>query len=228
MYTLLVIGCFVIVAFAGLYLGFALPVRRSRRFEQKARELGFRYSAQATPFQDSTVQGLTILNAGTLTTVDNLLERSNGYSRFLICDISDVWQETTPLVTTVAAFRISNIHLPIFEIEEMNVIQRVIEQVEHALGKKLSDLDGDHQFGSNFFVHCPDKNAMQSFLTPAKLAYLRDHAAHYHVESSSDWLLVYRPGFEVPTAELKEFSEIASEMASVLLSVQKSVFPTAA
>jgi hypothetical protein len=228
MHTLLVIGCFVIVALAGIYLGFALPVRRSRRLEQKARELGFRYSAQATPFQDSAVQGLTVLPVGSLTEVDNLLERSNGCCRFFIGDIGDVWQETMPLITTVAAFRVSAIHLPVFEIEEMNVIQRVIEQAEHALGKKLANFDTDQRFGSNFFVHCPDKNAVQSFLTPAKLAYLRDHAAHYHVESSSDWLLIYRPGFEVPAEEIKEFSEITSEMASVLLSVQKSEFPTAA
>ncbi len=228
MHILVVIGYLVLAALAGLLLGFVVPARRSRRLERKARELGFQFYARATPFQNTEVQGLTILKGGSSTPVENLLERVNGSCYFLIGDIREVWEESIPLVTTVAAFRVAARHLPVFQIEERNAIERVIEHIERAFGKKLSEFGPDHEFGHNFFVHCSDKGAVETFLTPAKLAYLRDHAAHYHIESSPDWLLIYRPGYEVQAENLKDFAEITSAMASVLLSIQNLKSPTAA
>jgi hypothetical protein len=225
MYLYLFVASFVVIALAWLLLGFVLPERRSKRLEQMARELHFTFSAQAKPFENADVRGLTTLEDGASTVVDNLLQRTIGHCRFLICDIDALPLEgaTTTLVTTIAAFQMPGMYLPVFQIGEKNTIGRVVEQIEHAFGKKLDEFDDDHEFARNFFVHCAAKGEVRSFLTPAKLNYLREHAAHFHVEGSPDWLLIYRPGVKVETDKLKEFSEITSAMASVLLSVQLPV-----
>lgn len=222
MYLYLFVASFVVIAVAWLLLGFVLPARRSKRLEQMARELNFTFSARAKPFGNTDVRGLAILEDGPSTVVDNLLERAIGHCRFLICDINALPPEgeTTTLVTTVAAFQMPEVHLPVFQIGEKNTIERVVEQIEHAFGKKLDEFDDDHEFARNFFVHCAAKGEVRSFLTPAKLTYLREHAAHFHMEGSPDWLLIYRPGVKVETDNLKEFSEITSAIASVLLSIQ--------
>lgn len=230
MHILLFIGCFFVVVLAGLLLGFLLPVRRSRRLEQKARQFGFRFSPRATPFQSTDVEGLTILQDHASTVVDNLLERSIGTCQFLVCDVCEVpvGDATAAPITTVAAFRLPSMHLPIFQLGEKNVSRRVIELVEHALGKEHPSLDTDQEFARNFFVQCSEKDKVNSFLTPEKLAYVRNHLAHYHVESSPDWLFVYRLGHKVEAENLKDFCEITSAIAAALLSIQKLEFPAVA
>ncbi len=222
MYLYLIVASFAVIAGAWLLLGFVLPARRSKRLEQLARELNFSFSAMAKPFENTDVRGLTILEHGPSTVVDNLLERTIGHCRFLICDITALPPEgaATTLATTIAAFQMPDLYLPVFQIGEKNSIKRVFEQIEHAFGKKLDEFDDDHEFARNFFVHCAAKGEVRSFLTPAKLTYLREHAAHFHMEASPDWLLIYRPGMKVETDKLKEFSEITSAIASVLLSKQ--------
>jgi hypothetical protein len=222
MYLFLFVTGFAVIALTVVFLGFALPARRSKRLEYIARELNFTFSARAKPFENTDIRGLAILEDGSATVVDNLLERTLGHCRFLICDINalPLEGETATLVTTVAAFQMPEMHLPVFQIEEKNTIERVVEQIEHAFGKKLDEFDDDHEFARNFFVHCPAKGEVRTFLTPAKLTYLRAHTAHFHVECSPDWLFIYRPGAKVETEHLKEFSGITSAMASVLLSIQ--------
>lgn len=222
MYLFLFVIGFVVIALTGLFLGFVLPVRRAKRLECMARELNFTFSARANPFENTDVRGVEILENGCLTVVDNLLERTMGHCQFLICDINDLPLEgaTTTLVTTVAAFRMPEMHLPVFQIGEKSTIARLFEQIEHAFGKKLDEFNDDHEFAQNYFVHCSAKGEVRDFLTPAKLTYLREHASHFHVECSPDWLFIYRPGVKVETEDLKEFSEITGAMASVLLSIQ--------
>lgn len=221
MYLYLAVASFIVIALAGLLLGFVLPARRSKKLEQVARELNFTFSPRAQPFEGTDVRGLSILEDGPSTDVENLLERTIGRCRFLICDINSSPQsEITTLITTIAAFRMPEAHLPVFQVGEKNAIERVVEQIEHAFGKKLDEFDEDHEFTRNFFVHCAAKGEVRNFLTPAKLTYLREHAAHFHVEGSPDWLWIYRPGVKADADNLKEFSEITSAIASVLLSIQ--------
>jgi hypothetical protein len=218
----LFVAGFVVITLAALFLGFALPVRRSRRLEQMACELNFKFSARAKPFEHTDTRGLTILPDGPSTVVDNLLERTVGQCRFLILDINDfpVESATTVPVTTAAAFHMPALHLPVFHIGEKNSIERVVEQIEHAFGRELDEFDGNREFTRNFFIHCPAKGEVRNFLTPGKLTYLREHAAHFDVECSPDWLLIYRFGVKVETEDLNMFSEVTSGLASALLSVQ--------
>jgi len=223
MHLSLFVAGFVAIALAVAFLGFLLPARRSRSVEKLARELNFKFAALAMPFEDTDVRGIEILENGPSTVVSNLLERTTGNCRFLICDIDTLPTEgaATTLTTTVAAFRMSEMNLPVFQIGEKNTVERVAEQIRHVFSKKLDEFDGDREFTRNFFVHCPAKDEARNFLTSAKLTYLREHAAHLRVECSPDWLFIYYGvGVRVETDNLKEFSEIASAMASVLLSIQ--------
>lgn len=222
MQIIIFISVFVVIAVAVLLLGFLLPVRRAKRLEKLAPDLNFTFSALATPFEDTDVLGLAILENGSSTVVNNLLERASGDCRFLICDIENfpLADVNRTLATTVAAFKVGQVHLPVFQVGEKNTFERVVEQIEHTFGKKLDEFDDDHEFTRNFFVHCAAKSEVRDFLTPAKLTYLRKHAAHFHVDGSPDWLFIYRPGVRVEAEHLKEFSEITSAMASVLFSTQ--------
>jgi len=219
--SLYVVG-FIAIALAMLLLGFMLPTRRAKRVENVAGELNFRFSATAWPFEGTDIHGLEILENGPSTVVNNLLERTSGRCRFLIFDIDSFPLEgtTTTVTTTVAAFHLPDTYLPVFQIGEKNSFERVLEQIEHAFGKKLDQFDDDHEFTRNFFVHSPVKGKVRDFLTPVKLTYLRGHASHLQFASSSEWLLIYREGVRVEPEDLKHFSEITSAMASVLLSIQ--------
>jgi hypothetical protein len=212
----------VAIALAVLLLGFVMPARRSRELENVAHELSFKFYARATPFEGTDVLGLAILQDGPSTVVKDLLERSNGQFRLLIFDVDSLPLESTnaPLTTTVAAFQAQEAHLPVFQLGERNMLERAAEHVERVLGKKMSRSDDVPEFAGDFFVYSPAKGEVRSFLTPAKLSYLRDHAPHLYFESSQTWLLMYRFGVTVETGKLKEFSEIASTLASVLLSSQ--------
>lgn len=80
---------FAVAALAVLILGFVAPVRRANGLEKTARELNFKFSAFGTPFENTDVSGIAILENGPATVVANLLERTTGDCQFLICDVEN-------------------------------------------------------------------------------------------------------------------------------------------
>ena len=225
--TLLAVACLAVVALAAAVLGVLLPQRRSRQLERKARDLGLTFARSATPFTGTNVSEFSMLQDGPATVVDNLIEEAMGDWRFLIFDVPLV-DDSASLVTTIAAFRSHGLHLPVFQIAAKNVVERMIERTERALGKKLIAISPDHDFASHFFVGCSDPGELRNLLTPAKVAFLRDHAEHYHVESSPDWLFIYRPGGRVEAEDLEHFRNVSGGIASALLSLQPTRFPATA
>jgi hypothetical protein len=227
MSILIVFGFLAAGLFAVLMFGFLLPLRRSRKLERKAREMGVAFVELAKPFEGTNVQGLSVLEDGSATFVDNLLERNIGDCRCLIFDVPLV-DDSANLVTTMAAFRLPYLHLPIFQVGGKNAIERMVERAEQAMGKKVIEFGADREFAKHFSIRCSDQGEVRAFLTPAKVAFLRDHAAHYRVESSPDWLFIYRPGVKVETTHLQEFADVTSAIASAMLSVQATPFPATA
>jgi len=116
----------------------------------------------------------------------------------------------TVAATTVAGFRCPCGHLPIFQIGE--------KTLAHRLGDAMAGA-ADHDLGQakQLFVHCPDERSAHEFLSPAKLDRLRATAQHFRIESSPDWILVYRPGVRVRPEALPAFIEGTSALASGLL-----------
>jgi hypothetical protein len=219
----LLVAVVAVAAVGSLGLSVVLLRRRRNAFQQIASGLGFRFSPQAQPFEGTNVQGLEILEEDSHTLVDNLLERGDDSCRFLICDVPQVG-EASRTVTTVAAFRVRNLHLPVVQISEKSLVERAIEYLEHVVRKKTDSVISDAEFERCFRVHYADRGEAQAFLTPEKVGYLREHAEHFRIECSPDWLLVFRPGVKANRKNLKNFVEISSAIAASLLSIQKSQF----
>jgi hypothetical protein len=159
------------------------------------------------------VDSLTILEDGPSTEVENVLERADGNLRTLIFD-EYVASDVAAVATTFAAFRVPAGELPVFRIGSRNILERM----EEALGKKVLKIDCNADFAAHFFVECQDERQTRSFLSAGKLPALCEHARHFHIESSPDWLLVYRPGVKVGIEGVATFAREATVVAEALLS----------
>ena len=68
----------------------------------------------------------------------------------------------------------------------------------------------------------------RDFLGAAKLATLCDHARHFYIEASQDWLLVYRPGVTVGMEDVSKFIEETRVIAQALLAGSPMPLPASA
>jgi hypothetical protein len=51
----------------------------------------------------------------------------------------------------------------------IDVIDKVLERAEKALGKRLIEFGADHAFAARCSVHCSGHGEVRTFLTPAKI-----------------------------------------------------------
>jgi hypothetical protein len=214
MRVLLLLGLWALLLAAGVIVGVILPRRRSTTLQRKAALLGFTYSTVAKPFVATRVEALTILEDGPSTEVENVLERDDGRFRTLIFD-EYVASDVAAVATTFAAFRAVTGELPVFKIGERNIMERM----EEALGKKTLKIDCNSDFAAHFFVQCDDETRTRHFLDAGKLPILCEHARHFHIESSEDWLLIYRPGVTVGIEGVTKFAAETTTVAEALLLV---------
>ena len=212
MRVLLLAGLWALLLAAGVIVGIVVPRRRSSTLQAKAIALGFVYSTVAKPFLGTRVDALTILEDGPSTEVENALERNDGKFRTLIFD-EYVASDVAAVATTFAAFRAPAGDLPEFQIGSRNILERM----EEALGKKVVKIDCNSEFAAHFFVQCDDEVRTRNFLQAGKLQTLCEHARHFHIESSPDWLLVYRPGVKVGIDDVARFAKQATVVAEAML-----------
>ena len=221
MRVLLLVGLWALLLAAGVVVGIVLPRRRSKVLERKASALGFTYNSVAKPFLDTRVDALTILEDGPSTEVENVLERREARFPVLVFD-EYLASDVAAVATTFAAFRASSGQLPVFQIGARNILERM----EEALGKKTLKIDCNSDFSAHFFVQCEDEHATRQFLGAGKLPTLCEHGRHFHIESSPDWLLIYRPGVTVKIDSVARFVSEATVVAEALLA--SSPMPAAA
>jgi hypothetical protein len=211
-------GC-ALIALVPLVLDCAAARRRVRMLRQQAERLGFSFQASGSPFQDSDVTGLALLQADPSALTLHVMRRSQAGCETVVFDLAHYVPLCSALVeTTVAGFRCPSRQLPVLEIGDRSLIHRIDDVIE---GK----VDVDLGPGSEFFVHCANGGALRDFLTAEKLARLRACAHHLKIESSHEWLLIYRPGKKTPPPELSRFVETASVIASVLLAGTSETVP---
>jgi len=166
----------------------------------------------AKPFLGTRVDTLTILEDGASTEVENVLECDNSRFRTIIFD-EYIASDTAGVATTFAAFRAQNFELPVFHIGSRHFLERM----EEALGKRTLKMDCDASFSAHFFVQCEDETVTRNFLREGKLPVLCEHAKHFQIETSPDWLLVYRPDVTVAIDDVAEFVREATVIAEALL-----------
>lgn len=224
MLVLLAIGCWVFVIAAILLFDTRSTRRRKQALERAARNLGFEFEATGKPFAGSDVHGLTILKDDPSTTVTDILRGQYGGCSAMVFDVACCDEfAVNAVLTTCAAFRSVTDRLPSFQVSTKDVFERV-----RALIATQSDIgEGDHEFAKHFSVHCANEVEARKLFTPARLAQLRLHADGFRIESSADWILIYRPGAKVSANKLATFVNTTSSLATVLLPEHSSFMPAA-
>lgn len=199
--------CSTAVAVALLVFAFHLNRRRSYQMEGFARRFGLFFASTARPFEGTDVQGLTLLNDGCSTMVNNVCERIANGCRMLMFDLTSDCDITT-VITTVAAFHCPGRHLPVFHIGRSLIMEKA-EEVIHS--RKIQDC------ARTFTVDAEDAAATRTFVTRAKLELLLSHSQRFDIDCSHDWILVYQPGKQVAVSNLPKFVSHASSVVSTLL-----------
>jgi hypothetical protein len=184
--------------------------RRLERLEAQAHALGFSFARTAQPFAGSSIEGLCIL-ADDSAAVINVMQGRAGGCDAIVFELARL-NPACPMVaaTTVAAFRCTCGRLPVLAIGDRDLAHRLDDLAVHRHDSALGDT-------APFFVHCADQRRAHEFLTPARLQHLRATARHFRIESSSDWIFVYRPGVRIRPEALPEFLQGTSVIASGLL-----------
>lgn len=210
MELVLFFGCLAIIGVGVFLLDCAFTRRRLRGLETQARRLGFSFERTAQPFAGTDIHGLSPLEDAS-TAVINVMKGAVGQCSALVFELARVNPACAGVAaTTVAGFRCPCGHLPVFQMGKETLAHRFSDALQ---GK----VDYDLGQGQQFFVHCADARGTQDFLTPAKMERLRLCAQHFRIESSPDWILVYRPGVRVRPEALPDFIQAAALVASTLL-----------
>jgi hypothetical protein len=190
--------------------------RHSRAIEREARRLGLTFSVAAKPFIGSDVHGLTPLQGDPSLEAANIVQGTVNGLRALVLEVPfcEVCEEETPCLhfTTVAAFRCPGCELPEFEIGRKGPLSKVAD----ALWRKPAVVD-DREFAKDFFVCCEEPARVHDWLTPAKLAELRQPSPPFHISANVDWILICRPGVRIRAQQMAEFLRETSRVAAALL-----------
>jgi hypothetical protein len=212
------------VAIVGLVLGATAVLaseslfrsRHSRAMEREARKLGLAFSVAANPFEGSDVHGLPVLQGDSSMEAANVVRSSVDGRDALVLELPfcEVCEEETPCLhfTTVAAFRCPRGEMPEFEIGRKTALSKFGD----VLWRKPAVIE-DREFAKEFFVCCEEPEKVHDWLTPAKLAELRQSSPSFHISANADWILIYRPGICVRAEQVAAFLQETSRIAAALL-----------
>jgi hypothetical protein len=189
--------------------------RRCNSFHRVADELGLSYQGRGRPLEGTDVSAFPFLEHGPATMARNVLRGELHGCPVVIFELTRFGpSEIASRETTYAAFR-APYKLPILHMGAKHTLDRIREKT-----RKDAHREFDPRFVHEFFVFSSDP-ALHDFLTAEKMQGLLEHAHDYHMETSADWLLVYRHGGRVPARRLRQFLEETSEIAAVMLHSQR-------
>jgi len=191
--------------------------QRCDSFHHVAGELGLSYEARGVPLAGSDVSTFPFLEHGSQTAARNVLRGTLHGCPLVVFELTRFGpSEIASRETTYVAFRAPQ-KLPIFHMGAKHTLDRIREKT-----RKDAHREFDPRFVHEFFVFSSDPG-LHDFLSTTKMQSLLQHAHDYHMESSADWLLVYRTGRKVPARRLRQFLEETSAIAAVLLFPQEKL-----
>lgn len=158
--------------------------RRSRELKRVADALGFRFHSVATPFEGQDIDGISILQDGAKTEVENLIEHSDR-GTMLVFDALEP-AESFDVVTTVAGFRSDDAALPCLRVMPKAMLRRMQE----VLGKHNMHLKCDPEFEHDFLIESDRQREACIFLNHDRVAAISRDAAHLTIETSPHWVFV--------------------------------------
>jgi hypothetical protein len=168
------------------------------------------------PFYGSSISELAVcLQENSSAEVEKLMQGTISGRRVLVFNVRacSQWGEGAP-VTTFAAFHSSSSQLPIFQIRAKNIIDKCCG----TLVRNAEDGDIDPEFAKRIFLLCCADDAQKhEFFTRSKMLHLLQSADHFKIQSSSNWLLIFRPGEMISAKKLRQFVHVTSMIAFGLL-----------
>lgn len=216
LYPILATACLLSVGAAMMAIEIISRSRHNRAMSREAQELGLAFSADTRPFEGSDVHGLPFLQGDASVEAANVMQATLDGRRALVLELPSCegCEAETPHrhFTTVAAFRSPGIDIPEFEVGRKCTLSKLVD----ALFRKPAPVE-DREFAKEFFVHCREPQKVHDCLTPAKLANLRPTAPAFHISANRDWVLIFRPGMQIPPEQFPEFLRETSKIASALL-----------
>lgn len=184
--------------------------------EEEAQRLGFSFAKVAKPFDGSSTSELAVcLHESSSVEVEKLMQGTMSGRRVLVFNVRSCnrWGEGAA-VTTFAAFQSSSGQLPVFKIRAKNVIERCLG----AFVRNAGDSDTDPEFAKRFLLQCSADDArMHKFFTSNTMRHLLQRADHFKIQSSPNWLLIFRPCEMIRARNLRQFVHATSAIALGLL-----------
>lgn len=186
--------------------------RRLRMLEQQTLQLGFSSGGNFQPFKGSDVHGLSVLQCDPSAIFDLKMTGKVGDATAVICDLICASQHCRSVrAVTIAAFRpASGGGLPVFRIGAKDVLQCMNQAMHPGL------LQTERELGKELLFQCSDNKSAGEFFTGNKLSELQACVKRFCIESSPDWVFVYRPCTRVDRKALPGFISETSAIARVL------------
>ena len=187
--------------------------KRTSEFAQMAQQIGFTFLGETWRGPVLSTVDKTCIVQRTRGGFRNVMTGSAGGLDVTIFDY--VYQAGKSTVTlTLAAFAHSR-QLPPFELRSENLVDKIGETFVH----RDIDFDSNPEFSKRYFLQSPDETGTRGLFTPGLLAYFEQIPPdqQWHIESSDNSLILYRYRQFVKAAEIPQFLNDASTIASTIL-----------
>jgi hypothetical protein len=213
MFGLILIGCWMIVLIAAAIIISKYRQWRLETLDERARELGFSFDENGSPFEGSEVRGLSVLRCDPSAIVSRMMTGKIGGCPAVVFNMICYGKHCQSVnAVTIAAFRSPLGRLPRFRIGAKDLLQGLKTRV----AGQDANCETECEFGKRCLLQCAEKDNARDFLTPRKLSELEGFAKNLCIESSTDWVFAYRPCTRLKLEAWPDFIREASAIAGVL------------
>ena len=213
MLGLILIGCWMVLLIAAAIVICRYQHWRLKTLDQRAQKLGFSFDDNSSPFEGSEVRGLSVLWCDPSAIVSRMMTGSIGGCPAVVFNLicySQFCQSVNAV--TIAAFRSPMGRLPRFRIGGIELLQGL----QARIAGRDANCETECGFGKRCLLQCAAEDNASDFLTPGKLQGLEGFAKKFCIESSPDWVFIYRPCTRQKLETWPEFIREVSTIANVL------------
>ena len=197
-------------------IGFAVwsEQRRTKQFQEAARELGFEVLDLLPPDMDGYRSRFTVFNSGRRRKVSNILRRQVEGLQVLLFDYSYTTgsgKQSHTHQQTVAMFWSRELNLPEFRLSPEGWLSKLTQM----FGTQDIDFAESPEFSQKFVLAGPIETAIREFFQVDQLSALATFDS-LCVEACTDCLVIWFHSRRIPAAGVREFFRKAFEVFSIL------------
>lgn len=217
MFGLSLIGCWIVLLIAAALIIGKFWGRRLKTVDERARELGFAFDDNSSPFDGSEVRGLSVLRCDPSAIVSRMMTGKIGECPAVVFNLICYGQHCRSVnAVTIAAFRSSAGPLPHFRIGTKDLLQGLATRIAGS----DANCETQCEFGKRCLLQSAARDNTRDFLTPRKLSQLEGFAKNFCIESSADWVFAYRPCTRLKLEAWPDFIREVSAIARVLFGAE--------